>query len=283
LDALDREDPAQALEALQTSLPAGIDLGWFGRVFGLSDDHLHKLAQRSGLVILGREPLLGLPRARLEAIEAKILRTLTTFHASAPRELGMEIATLRQQCAADQPLASFMTLLRQIADRKQIVLSGSIARLSNHVATNNRADDVLWQRVCPILDAAGFNGLVVTELASAARTKEPQLRDFLHRKSKTGEVVRVTEERFYLRSTLARFAAIVDEVSRSGQEGKFTAAQVRDRTDIGRTRVIEILECFDSLGITLRAGDLRSLRRDFVLMLGAPPAGDPLEPRSSAR
>ena len=50
--------------------------------------------------------------------------------------------------------------------------------------------------------------------------------------------------------------------------GKFSAAQVRDKTDIGRGRAIEILECFDRLGITQRVGDLRVMRKDYTAILG---------------
>ena len=81
--------------------------------------------------------------------------------------------------------------------------------------------------------------------------------------------MKATENRFYLRGTLAAFAAIATDVSKTLPGGKFSAAQVRDRTDIGRGRAIEILECLDRLGITRRTGDLRTMLKDFVPILGA--------------
>jgi selenocysteine-specific elongation factor len=81
----------------------------------------------------------------------------------------------------------------------------------------------------------------------------------------------VTAERFYLRATLARFASIALAVSRSVPAGRFAAAQVRDGTPgIGRNRVIEILECFDRLGLTRRAGDLRTMAKDYTTVFGEP-------------
>ncbi len=138
--------------------------------------------------------------------------------------------------------------------------------MPRHVATDNPEDERLWQRVRPVLDAAGFNSLTIAELAAAAKIKEPVVKDFLHRKAKTREVFAVTPDRFYLRGTLARFAAIADAVFRAAPDGKFSAAQVRDRTDIGRTRAIQILECFDRLGITHRVGDVRTIRKDYQLI-----------------
>jgi selenocysteine-specific elongation factor len=215
------------------------------------------------MVALGKEPAIGLPRATLEAVKGEVMRALTGFHAAAPQALGVEVAALRSQCAPDQLAATFLALLRGLAEQKRIELTGSVARLPKHVATDNPADEKMWRQLQPILERAGFNGLTLAELASAAAMKEAPLKDFLFRKAKTGEVVRVTQERFYPRDTLARFAAIADKVARSLPGGKFTAAQVRDSTDIGRNRVIEILECFDRLGVTMRVGDLRTMRKNF--------------------
>ncbi len=163
---------------------------------------------------------------------------------------------------------TFAILLRGLADEKQLETSGSVARLIRHVATDNPADERMWQAAQPALEAAGLGGATLAELAAAAKLAAPQLKDFLHRKAKTGEVVRVTAERFYLRGTLARFAVLVADVAKALPGGRFSAAQVRDRTDIGRGRAIELLECLDRLGITQRVGDVRVVRKDFAPILG---------------
>ena len=271
--ALEDRDPARALGALQKCSPAGVDLGWFGRIFNLDEGRLTALAQGCDLVVLGKEPRLCLPRDVVEAIKVNVRQALTRFHAASPQALGIELPELRQQCAPEQTAGTFAILLRLLADERHIELTGEIARLPRHVATDNPADEKIWNSVRPVLEAAAFGGKTLAELASATALKEPQLKDFMHRKAKTGELVRVAAERFYLRETLARFAAIADGVSRSVAGGKFSAAQVRDRTDIGRTRAIEILECLDRLGITQRIGDLRVMRKDFAAILG--PAAAP--------
>ena len=269
LAALANADPMQALAALQACSPAGVDLTWFERIFNLDEPHVAALADRNGIVALGREPRIGLPRAAVDRVKSNVRKALAQFHAANPQALGVDIATLRKQCAPDLTAPTFLILLRQLADEKHVELTGSVARLPRHVATDNPADQRMWQAVQPVLEAAGFNSMTLAELAAAATIKEPLLRDFVHRKAKTGEVVRVTPERFYLRTTVAQFAAITEAVSRTVPNGRFSAAQVRDQTDIGRTRAIEILEALDRLGITQRIGDLRIVRKDFAPILGA--------------
>jgi hypothetical protein len=99
--------------------------------------------------------------------------------------------------------------------------------------------------------------------------KEPIVKDFLYRKAKTGEVMRVAGDRFYPRPTLATLAAVAHATAQAQPNGQFTAAQYRDATGIGRSLAIEILEFLDSLGITQRVGDTRKMRKDFVPILGA--------------
>jgi selenocysteine-specific elongation factor len=133
----------------------------------------------------------------------------------------------------------------------------------------------MWQLVRPALDAAAFNAPPVRELALQLKLKEAVLKDFLHRKAKTGEVLKVTAERFYTRPTVATLAAVAQATSQAQAGGQFTAAQYRDASGVGRSLAIEILEFLDRLGITQRIGDARKMRKDFVPILGAakaPPA-----------
>jgi selenocysteine-specific elongation factor len=195
------------------------------------------------------------------------VRALEAFHATSPQAIGADLGALRSQCAPRLSAAAFHALLRE---EPRIEITGSAARLRRHVPTDNPGDQKLWARVQPPMQAAGFNGLTIAELAAAARVKEAELKDFLFRKAKSGEVVKVSVERFYLRATLARFASIALAVSRSVPAGRFAAAQMRDRTGIGRNRVIEILECFDRLGLTRRAGDLRTMAKDYTTVFGEP-------------
>src|SRR6185503_2262089 len=87
--------------------------------------------------------------------------------------------------------ATFAALLRELVDQRKAETSGSMARLPRHVATANPADEKMWQSIKPLLDSAGFSVPSLRDLAAAAKMKEAILKDFLHRKSLSGEVIRV--------------------------------------------------------------------------------------------
>ena len=280
LAALENADPAAALAALLAGAPAGVDLTQFERAMNLTPDRAAQLTHKPEIAIVGKEQRVALPRTIVDGIKQSAVDALTRFHRESPQATGFEVSTLRKQLAPALPAATFTALLRELGDEKKIEVAGSSARLPRHVATDNPADEKMWQALKPLLDNAGFNVPPLRELAPAANLKEAILKDFLHRKARTSEVIRVTPERFYPRATLAQLAAVAQVVTQTVPGGQFTAAQYRDATGVGRGLAIEILECLDRLGITQRIGDARKMRKDFVPILGAatappPPAAKP--------
>ncbi len=284
LAALEHDDPAAALAALLAGSPGGVDLAQFERTFNLKPERVDALVRAIDTAIVGKEQRVALPKQNVETIKQKVIEALTRFHRDSPQAVGADIEVLRKAHAPAFAAETFTALLRGLADEKKLEVAGSHTRLPQHVATDNPADQKMWEAVKPVMEAAGFNVPPLRDLAPLTQLKDVILKDFLHRKAKTNEVIRVTPERFYPRATLAQLAACAADVAQNAPGNQFTAAQYRDRTGVGRGLAIEILECLDRLGITQRIGDLRKMRRDFVPILGAataPPA-PPKTPQAAA-
>jgi selenocysteine-specific elongation factor len=272
--------PERVLPALLEASPAGVDLLQFGRAFNLIADHRDALARDASAVVLPTQPPRALRAAAVDTLKNALVVTLARFHAESPQAPGLELSALRREVAPGLSADTFATLLRGAAAELRLEITGSTVRRAGHVATANRADEVLWQRVKPRLVEAGFRGRLLRELADDMRMRGPVLADFLHRKATTGELVRVTPQRFYPREVLAQLAALATEMAGEAPDQGFIAAQFRDRTGVNRTVAIEILECLDRLGITQRVGDARKIRKDFVPILGAASAPRAAVPRT---
>jgi selenocysteine-specific elongation factor len=276
LDALETLDAAIAFPALLAATPGGVDLDAFRLLFNLRAEYLERLVQGCDVVVVGRPPR-ALPRRTVDAVRRDVIDTLFAFHRDAPQAAGMVIKEVRDRCAPALALDDLTAVVRTFAGDWGIEVTGAMVRMTRHDSTANRADDVLWQRAKPLLDEAGLKGLPLRDLGLALRVNEGVLKDLLHRKAPSGDVVRVSAERFYPRSTFAQFAALAQSIASGDPEGKFTAAQFRDGSGINRTLAIEVLECLDRLQITQRIGDVRKMRKDFVPILG--PASVPVVPR----
>ena len=268
LDAMETLSPQRALPTLLSVSAGGVDLALFGRAFNLEPAYRDQIARESGAQILGEDPPRALPGDGAEEIKNAIVVALARFHSDSPQAKGLELKALRALVAPALGAETFATFVRKFAVELSVEIVGSIVRRSGHVATANHADEVLWQRVKPVLLEAGARGQVLSELAADLRIHESLLADFLHRKSATHDVVRVTPERFYPREVLAQLAALATELASQAPDQSFIAARFRDRAGVNRAVAIQILECLDRIGVTQRVGDARKIRSDFVPMLG---------------
>jgi selenocysteine-specific elongation factor len=283
LAALEHSAPDAALAGLLACSPAGVDIAQFERTFNLTPERVEALTRQLGAAIIGKDQRVALPQAMVDTIKQRVLEALTRFHRESPQALGAEIETLRKSLAPALAAATFVALLRELADQRKIEVTGSLARLPRHVATANPADEKMWQTIKPVLDGAGLKVPALRDLTVSTQIKEALLKDFLYRKSRTGELIRVGTDRFYPRATLAQLAALAQTVAQAASGGQFTVAQFRDASGLGRGLVMEILECLDRLGITQRIGDIRKMRKDFIPILGpatAPPAPAAIAPKS---
>jgi selenocysteine-specific elongation factor len=280
LASFDRDSADEAFSALLTSAERPIELDRFELVYNLTRERAAALYARANIVELGKDRRVAITQARESAVRDAVLAELAAFHRQHPQATGTEIETLRRKIALELDADAFASVLRKLADERKLEASGSTARLPGHDATANATDDRLWQTVRPALESFGYNVPPLRDVALQLKLKEPILKDFLYRKAKTGEVMRVTADRFYPRSTLATLAAVANATAQSQPTAQFTAAQYRDATGVGRSLAIEILEFLDSLGITQRVGDTRKMRKDFVPILG--PATAPPRPAASS-
>jgi selenocysteine-specific elongation factor len=285
LAALELDAPAEALSLLLNASERPVDLARFEVIYNLSTEYAARLYASAEVVELGKDSRVGITKSRYEEITRALLTALAEFHRTHPQSVAQETESVRRAIAPLMSAEAFASVVRTLVDGRKVEASGSSIRLAGHNATANAADDRIWQSVQPALDAAAFNAPPVRDLATQLKLKEAVLKDFLHRKAKTGEVLKVTAERFYTRGTVATLAAVAQATAQAQPAGLFTAAQYRDASGLGRSLAIEILEFLDTLGITQRIGDSRKMRKDFVPILGAakaPPAPRPKTPTTSA-
>ena len=88
---------------------------------------------------------------------------------------------------------------------------------------------------------------------------EAFVRRLMRLAARRGDVEEIAHDHFFLQSVVQRMAEIAIDVAARAPEGRFTAADFRDRLDNGRKVAIQILEFFDRHGFTIRRTDLRRI------------------------
>jgi selenocysteine-specific elongation factor len=271
LAALAAPSAEEALRSLGTSAPDGIELGAFEAAFNLDEPSATALYRKLDIVLFGRAERIGLTAARRDELAAAIVAEVVRLHQDDPKALGLELASLPQRLHVRVPEAVLTQIVRELAHAGKVELAGTRVRRPGHDATSNPEDERLWQRILPALQKDQPLPPSIKELAELLRLPEKTVSDFLHRKSRSGEPIKVMADRFLLRSSVLRLGQVAASTAGEKPNGQFTAADYRDRCGASRKLSIEVLEYFDRIGYSQRIGDARRFGRPLEQALAAAP------------
>ncbi|HSM99276.1 MAG TPA: SelB C-terminal domain-containing protein, partial [Gallionella sp.] len=257
LAALERPTVHAALQGMLEATPTGIDLHRFALCCNLSPVELEALCNDVPLVAVEGT---AFATQVWESLRQSVLGRLAEAHRLAPDMLGPDANKLRQSAAPRLPRAVFASLLGTLRDEGRIMQSGPWLHLPEHRITLSAGDQIVWEKVAPLLLEQPFQPPRVRDLAYALKASETRMRMLLQQLAAMGEVYRVAHDHYFMPQAVEQLAAIIREIAAGQPDGRITAALFRDRIGTGRKLAIQILEFFDAGALTRRAGDAHHLR-----------------------
>lgn len=258
LAGMRQDDPTSALAALLRACPEGIALNSFAQAWNLRDDEAAALWSSVPLVAyaaLGELSAIDLERWR--ELTTTVVAAIDRLHAEEPGKHGFSIAELRRATPTPISAALLNALLDALLKDETVVRENGLLRLARHAPARDPKDELLWQRVRALLDAPDYRVPVVHDMLAPLGMTQAALETFLLKFAQQGQLVRVSAKRYFLPAMMEEFATLVRDLGATRPGGRFSAADFRDRSGVGRNAVIEILEYFDRTGLTRRQGDLR--------------------------
>jgi selenocysteine-specific elongation factor len=231
LRAMEAGDHEAALDALLACSPAGVDLARFSASRNLPAMSGWRFAP-----------------AHWQALRRQALERLAAWHRDFPQSGAMP-----EDRIARMPPAVRAMLTEELLSERLAMREGAGLRLASHRATLGAADAALWEKVRPLLEQGALRPPSVADLAATLMQDARKLEAALARLATQGLVVRISKTRFYRPDMVRRLEALAVEEARAS--GAITAAGFRDRSQLGRNLAIEVLEFFDRVKFTRRAGD----------------------------
>lgn len=271
LRAMELSDDDAALAALLAASPAGVALDRFQACRNLTAREAESLYHRFDMVKLGRpEAPLGFATDRFAAIRQAVRDALQDWHRRHPDTPARAEAALRRDLRLS-PVVFEAALLELIRDGT-VVREGMGVRAKSHRAAMAAADLALWDRVRErleaVLDDGGLRPPRVREIAEETGIDLKVLEALLARAARLGLVHKVADNRYFLPANLLRLGEVAEAMAASAPNAQFDAKDYRDRTDLGRTVTIEVLEYFDKAGLTRRTGEGRRVVRTAASVFG---------------
>ncbi len=243
---------AQALDALLDLEPGIVDTDWLTRCWHLSAAELHAIeASRALAAFTLHKRRQVMRRERWDALCAALDRAVAAWHAAQPESVGPR--------PKDLPPA-LPPAIDAMCEMGRLVRAGPQLRLPGHRPVLSAQDEILWQKLEPLLHGEAGRPPRVHELAALLAMEPKPMADFLQRAARAGRLHAVAANRYFLPDMLAKLVELAAELDRESAGAGFGAAQFRDRSGLGRNLTIELLEYLDGAGHTRRKGETRHMR-----------------------
>lgn len=209
-----------------------------------------------GRVVALAKPLAYLARDEFEAAFVRCMDALRERHARAPWRLGCSASEIAAALGVDDALG--MRLLVAWHDDGRIAVRAGCWRLPEFTPSLTREQQKFFDSAFRV-DAA--HPLVPASYASAMSDAEHRriagAREAFESLVAAGQLVRVGDD-VYRRNQFDRARSTVENALTTSDSA--TTSQLRVALGVSRKYALPLLEHFDSLGITVRDGDLRRLR-----------------------
>ena len=247
----------QVLEQLDT-----VPLNRFSQAWNLTRAEAEALWPAAKMVVVdeGRTQT-GIKTDRWAAIQSTIEQGLKEWHARFPDRVGVNENELRVNLSERINERIFASALTALLDAGKIVRDGGVVRLPTHGAVRSPAEQALWTKVSGLLSDGDIRPPVVHDMLEPLGVSFPELSKFLAKSAREGRLVKVSDKRYFMPEAVRELIRIVEELVETNANGQFSVKEYRDRADIGRNSVIEILEYFDRVGYTRRIDQVRLIRQ----------------------
>lgn len=264
LDALRSNDEAGACDAALARETHPVSSAHLARAAGVStlaaSKRLEELYTSKTITIVGEgKPSFYASRRILARDLACIENALVRFHAESPLQLGLTKGELAQRCFKHIDASCFDALLQEAATARRIVVAEGQISHPQAGSGAKLAEEQAIETLLSLLDAAGATPPTVGDLIAQTGITTTVAHRALNALEKQGRLVRAGQELYFSASA---FATLSDAaVCHLEKHGPSPAADLKEAMGTTRKYAMPLLERLDALGVTVREGDLRRIRK----------------------
>lgn len=218
---------------------------------------LLKLLQNGQVLMLEDGPqtiksdALAIPLPHWNTFQEKFIQIVETYHQQYPLRRGIPREELKSRLKLTARV--FNAVLSQLVTYNSLVDSrGAVSRLGHEIQFNGQ-DQVKVQALRRRFESAPYTTPSVKECQAEAGE------EIVNALIELGELVMVSQEVIFRKTDYDDMAAKIRTAIQ--QTGQITLGEVRDMLGTTRKYVQALLEHFDAIGMTVRDGDARKLRK----------------------
>ncbi|MCX7771313.1 MAG: selenocysteine-specific translation elongation factor [Proteobacteria bacterium] len=189
-----------------------------------------------------------------ENLVKNVLDTISKYHIENPLKSGIKKEELLDKVGNYETL--FNLIVRDLAEKKNIVVDGDIIKLSDFVPGG---EDKAFKPLEDLLKNSGLQTEEPQRISEILKREEKEVKDMLATLVKNGRVIKIKDNYYIHREAFENFKGKIMEFFKL--KDILTPQDVRDMFNISRKYMIPLLEYLDSIKITIRVPEGRRLRR----------------------
>ena len=269
LNALALPTKLEVLNKLLEINTDGVDLDWFRILFNLDEQEIKKTISASGLIqIVADKRTIGFSQAHWKNLQDQAVTILQAHHVSKPDSPGLTLDELRNKIDKSMAKPVMVILVDNLLSSQQIIRAGVRLACPEHEVKLTANEQTSWEKLYAILLASPLSPPTLTEMLPNIALNELQLTSLVNRLVTMGKIYKVRSQQYFLAETIASLGVNVEQLAISQAPERFTMAQFRQATSVGRGVAIPLLELYDRIGLTVRYNNGRRLRRDWQSIFG---------------
>ncbi len=199
----------------------------------------------------------------LSHFEKQCVALLEQFHREHPKQIYCEAIELRNAMMLDP------VFFEELLGRLEAV--GTIERDRSRIRQRGRALELspeereLYQSLLIVFRDGGFNSPRPAELPRILGSTAARVQPVIALALERGDLIHLEENVMLERSHVHRVIRLV--IAQIKTKGEVISGELRDQLGTSRKYIIPLLEHLDKIGLTMREGSQRVLRREYAKVL----------------
>jgi selenocysteine-specific elongation factor len=251
--------PAEALDLALRHSRLGVDLERFALTWNLTESEIDVLRTGEQRVVDAAGSRLIFSRTAWSELQERACEALAAEHVRLPDMVGVGRERLCRLAFPGLARTAYDELVAGLLKTGRLAQTGAWLHTPEHHVHLTAGDVGLWEKVEPLLDQDAFHPPRVRDLGRVLHIDEDAMRELLRRAARIGKVYPVAHDHYFTQRAVKQLAEIACVAV--AEHGTVNAADFRNRIGTGRKLAIQILEFFDRIGFTRRAGDRHLLRQ----------------------
>ncbi|QQS40343.1 MAG: selenocysteine-specific translation elongation factor [Acidobacteriota bacterium] len=191
-----------------------------------------------------------------------ILDLVTAHHKTDPLSTGMRRETLREKAGGYVPEEVFRRVLTVLEEEGAVASEKDVVRIASHTRDLSPEAKNVLERLSAMYSEAGLEPPSLKEsLPEAVRgtsVRTEEARKIFQMLVESSDVLKVTDEFFFSKAAVAELIGKLKSYAETEAENRLiTVPEFKDLAGISRKYAIPLLEYFDAVKVTKRAGDKR--------------------------